>query len=219
MPFLGVRLSCTRAKRLSVLVQLSTRIKNPAQVHLSQGRTRVLNFFRVGVSPGKLILVDAPGYGARGRAEWGELFRKYLDTRKECVFMIILLSLRLLIVTLWLLYRLRRVYILFNAKHPLNDFDTQMLSHLSHTLISARGTQPFTLQSIITKADCIPASRVTQVIDKMRTEIWKAAPLCLPPIITSAAMNPPFGFEEVRQNIAEACRLSLLRPPPKPHPT
>ena len=117
------------------------------------------------------------------------------------------------------LYRLCRVYILFNAKHPLNDFDTQMLSHLSTTLISARGTQPFTLQSIITKADCIPIPKVTQVIEKMRTEIWKAAPLCLPPIITSAAMNPPFGVEELRQNIADACRLSLLRPPPKPHPT
>jgi len=138
----------------------------------------------VGGPPGKLILVDAPGYGARGRAEWGELFRKYLDTRKE----------------------LRRVYILFNAKHPLNDFDTRMLSHLSNSLISARGTQPFTLQSIITKADCIPVAKVTEVIDKMRREIWKAAPVCLPPIITSAGMNPPFGVEEVRQNIAEACR-------------
>jgi hypothetical protein len=56
-------------------------------MHLSvvakQGRTRALNFFRVGAPPGKLVVVDAPGYGARGRPEWGELFDKYLETRKE----------------------------------------------------------------------------------------------------------------------------------------
>jgi GTP-binding protein len=105
--------------------------------------------------------------------------------------------------------RLRRVYILFNAKHALNEFDVQMLSHLSSTLISARGTQPFTLQSIITKSDCIPLPQVSQVIEALRKGIWEAAPLCLPPIITSAAMSPPFGVEEVRQNIAEACHLSF----------
>jgi hypothetical protein len=107
------------------------------------------------------------------------------------------------------LIRLRRVYILFNARHALNEFDVQMLSHLSNTLISARGTQPFTLQSVITKSDCIPLPQVSQVIEGLRKGIWEAAPLCLPPIITSAAMSPPFGIEEVRQNIAEACHPSF----------
>jgi GTP-binding protein len=207
MPCSGVRRLCTRAKKPSVLDRIYP--PNAAEPHLSQGRTRVLNFFRVGVSPGKLILVDAPGYGARGRAEWGNLFGKYLETRQECVC----ISYSYHNLRSCLFDRLRRVYILFNAKHPLNDFDTQMLSHLSNTLISARGTQPFTLQSIITKADCIPIPQVSQVLEKMRKEIWEAAPLCLPPIITSAAMSPPFGVDEVRQNIVEACRLSLLRPP------
>jgi GTP-binding protein len=48
-----------------------------------QGKTRTLNFFRVGAEPGRLVVVDAPGYGARGRPEWGELFDHYIDTRKE----------------------------------------------------------------------------------------------------------------------------------------
>ena len=30
-----------------------------------------------------MVLVDAPGYGARGRPEWGSLFDHYLATRKE----------------------------------------------------------------------------------------------------------------------------------------
>ena len=49
------------------------------------GRTRSLNFFRVGPGQGSLVLVDAPGYGARGREEWGELFDHYLENRKEYV--------------------------------------------------------------------------------------------------------------------------------------
>lgn len=36
-----------------------------------QGHTKMLNFFDV---PNQMVLVDAPGYGERGRPEWGELF-------------------------------------------------------------------------------------------------------------------------------------------------
>lgn len=82
-----------------------------------------------------------------------------------------------------------------------------MLSHLSKNLLSARGTQPFTLQSVITKADCIPTDKIASVITKMRKDIWEAAPMCLPPIVTSAEMSPPFGIDEIRRNIAEACGL------------
>ncbi|KAG2011292.1 hypothetical protein CC2G_011433 [Coprinopsis cinerea AmutBmut pab1-1] len=103
--------------------------------------------------------------------------------------------------------RLRRVYILFNAKHGLNEFDRQMLQHLSQKLISTDGTQPWTLQSVITKADLVPTSQLSNTISRMRKEIFEASPLCLPPLITSCEMNPPFGIEKVRENIAQACQL------------
>lgn len=45
----------------------------------------MLNFFCVGKPPGKLVLVDAPGYGRRGRLEWGELFEHYVDSRTQYV--------------------------------------------------------------------------------------------------------------------------------------
>ncbi|KAG6902025.1 hypothetical protein C0995_005358 [Termitomyces sp. Mi166 len=152
---------------------------------LPEGRTRELNFFRVGAAPGKLILVDAPGYGARGKAEWGALFDKYIETRRE----------------------LCRIYILFNAKHPLNTYDARMLSHLSTKLIDQRGRQPFTLQAVITKADRIPSDEIHGTIGRLRKDIWEAAPLCLPPIVTSATMSPPFGIDDIRKNIADACGL------------
>ncbi|KAJ2917099.1 hypothetical protein MD484_g3309, partial [Candolleomyces efflorescens] len=149
------------------------------------GRTRELNFYRVGKEPGKLVMVDAPGYGARGKREWGELFDGYLETRKQ----------------------LKRVYILFNAKHGLNETDSLMLQHLSQYLMSKDGKQPFTLQSVITKVDLVPSNQIAATVEKMKKDIFAAAPLCLPPLLTSCEMDPPFGIDKVRKNIAEACGL------------
>lgn len=82
-----------------------------------------------------------------------------------------------------------------------------MLSHLSELLLTERGTQPFTLQSIITKADAVPTAGLQDVLTQMKKDIWEATPLCLPPIVTSAEMSPPFGLDLVRNNIADACGL------------
>lgn len=51
-----------------------------------QGRTRQLNFYRVGARPRDLVLVDAPGYGRRGRPEWGRMLDDYLSSRAQSVF-------------------------------------------------------------------------------------------------------------------------------------
>ncbi len=54
------------------------------------GRTRSMNFFAVGGedgrgSPGKLAVLDMPGYGKGSRQEWGEEIMKYLIGRKQYV--------------------------------------------------------------------------------------------------------------------------------------
>jgi GTP-binding protein len=147
----------------------------------SQGKTKMLNFFRVGAPPGNLVLVDAPGYGARGRLEWGALFDAYVEQRKE----------------------LRRIYILFNAKHGISQVDEAMLESLDARCQASH----LTLQAVITKADAIPRGRAVNAILKMRAKVLQAAPTCLPAIVTSANMKPPFGIEEVRKSIAEACGL------------
>ncbi|PFH53219.1 hypothetical protein AMATHDRAFT_137681 [Amanita thiersii Skay4041] len=145
------------------------------------GRTRELNFFRVGVEPGKLIVVDAPGYGGRGRPEWGELFNHYVETRKE----------------------LKRVYILFNSKHELNSYDIGMLSYLSEVVIRQR--ERFTLQAIVTKADCMRVEEAERKLIQIRKDIERTSAVCLPPIVTSTKLQPIFGIEDVRRNIAKAC--------------
>lgn len=65
----------------------------------------------------------------------------------------------------------------------------------------------FTMQAIITKLDIVPPGGAAEAVARMRTQILEAAPTCLPAILTSANMQPPFGIDEVRKSVAEACGL------------
>jgi GTP-binding protein len=103
--------------------------------------------------------------------------------------------------------RLKRVYILFNGKHGINDHDSQMLAHLSSLLLDDKGLQRFTMQAVITKADMIPSLDGQVSLERVRKNILDVAPLCLPPIVTSAQMKPPFGIDTLRRNILSACGL------------
>ena len=103
--------------------------------------------------------------------------------------------------------RLKRVYILFTAKNGLNAFDRQMLTFLSEKLMTPRGTQPFTLQAIITKADQVRIEELQTNLSLIQKDIWESAPLCLPAIVTSTALSPPFQIDLVQKNIADACGL------------
>lgn len=107
--------------------------------------------------------------------------------------------------------RLRRVYILFNAKHGINSFDSSMLRTLNEQC-QAFSAAKFTLQAVITKADAVPVEQVATVIPKMRQQIFEAAPFCLPPIITSATMQPRFGIDEMRKSIVEASGIGRIDP-------
>jgi GTP-binding protein len=98
--------------------------------------------------------------------------------------------------------RLRRIYILFNAKHSITRVDEAMLKYLNKQCKDTLSLQP-----VITKADTIPLGSTVTVVDKMRDQIRKAAPTCLPAILTSAYMSPPFGIAEVRKSIIEACGI------------
>ncbi|KAH9175937.1 P-loop containing nucleoside triphosphate hydrolase protein [Lactarius sanguifluus] len=149
------------------------------------GRTKTLTFFRIGPTPGKVVLVDAPGYGERGRPEWGKLFNQYLETRAE----------------------LCRVYILLNAKHGINEADKVMLQHLDEKIQSG---SRWTLQAVITKADLVPLHRDTTISSIKRT-IFENAPTCLPPIVTGSlkSTSTSVGVDDLRMSVMEACALAL----------
>ena len=165
----------------------------------AQGHTKTLNFYQVGKAPGKAVLVDAPGYGGRGRPEWGELFDYYVDNRKEYA--------RNPARCQGLTWdeRLKRIFILFNGGHGLNEVDTMMLRSLDERVQSSAGLK-FTLQAIITKVDVIPHNKFASSIAQMRKDIAEAAPTCLDPIITSTAKYPYIGINAARNAIAQACQ-------------
>jgi len=148
------------------------------------GRTKTLTFFRVGPHPGKVVLVDAPGYGQRGRPEWGQLFDQYLKTRRE----------------------LCRVYVLLNAKHGLSEADKLMLQNLDQRIQS--GDAKWTLQAIVTKADIVSPDKLDAAIKGIKQAIFENAPTCLPPIVTASSKSNGLGVSDVRRSIVEACGLA-----------
>lgn len=62
--------------------------RNICHTSSKPGRTRTMNFFAVGGpdeagSPGRIVVLDMPGYGKGSRAEWGPEITKYLVGRKQ----------------------------------------------------------------------------------------------------------------------------------------
>lgn len=69
--------------------------KNLCHTSRNPGRTKTMNFFAVGGedeqgNPGRLTVLDMPGYGHKSRAEWGQEIMKYLVGRKQYVPSIIM---------------------------------------------------------------------------------------------------------------------------------
>ena len=81
-------LSFTSVKKQCVI---AWRYPHPLLTVSSKGHTQQFNFYRVGAESGKLILVDTPGYGKRGRPEWGDMLDEYLKTRKQSAVLVSLL--------------------------------------------------------------------------------------------------------------------------------
>lgn len=105
------------------------------------------------------------------------------------------------------------MYVLFNAKHGLNEYDQLMLQDLDQQCQSSLG-QRFTLQAIITKLDLLLSVNEmsgAEQLKKIQADIFEAAPTCLPPIMTSVVKHPFLGIDEVRQSIAEACGVGRVK--------
>ena len=105
--------------------------------------------------------------------------------------------------------RLKRVYILFNGEHGLNEFDRIMLQSLEEKSQSPEIGGRWTLQAIITKADTMSGD-VRAAIQKVQRDIFETAPLCLPGIVTANSKNVHIGIDNVRRSMVEACGLGRM---------
>jgi GTP-binding protein len=113
----------SNAGKSSALNRLCSQ-KQLARVSNTPGRTQLLNFFELPTGR----LVDLPGYGYADvptavRRDWGALVTGYVEMRQN----------------------LRGLVLVMDARHPLTDFDRQMLAWAF--------TQQLACHVLVTKAD------------------------------------------------------------------
>ncbi|TVY87949.1 putative GTP-binding protein [Lachnellula willkommii] len=84
--------------------------KKIAHTSSKPGRTKLMNAFAVGGpeddGKNRLVVLDMPGYGKGGRAEWGKEILKYLSKRRQ----------------------LKRAFLLVDAEHGVKVSDRQILA-------------------------------------------------------------------------------------------
>ncbi|KAI4156910.1 MAG: hypothetical protein L6R39_000923 [Caloplaca ligustica] len=111
--------------------------ENICHTSRNPGRTRTMNFFAVGGedeqgNPGRLTVLDMPGYGHKSRAEWGEEIMKYLVGRRQYVVSDKLREKSVLAD----IDRLARAFVLIDSKHGLKQTDEALLQALRENAIS-----------------------------------------------------------------------------------
>jgi GTP-binding protein len=127
----------------SSAINLITGVRGLARVSKTPGRTREINFFQV---DSRRRLVDLPGYGyARVpppmRRAWQGLIEDYFARRRS----------------------LRGVIVVMDCRHPLTEFDRQMLLWCGHAQLP--------VHLLLTKADKLSRGAAAAVLHKVRNRL------------------------------------------------
>ncbi|KAI0996326.1 hypothetical protein K3495_g11855 [Podosphaera aphanis] len=182
--------------------------KRLAYTSSKPGRTKLMSAFAVKGSTGgdmnRLIVIDLPGYGKGGRAEWGQQIIKYLENRRQ----------------------FKRAFLLIDAEHGLKKTDIQMLELLEQIGAS--------YQVILSKADKIlPANiettsnsgRLQQVINEIKQtlcmEIQNQGPAVgeiIPCSSTKWLLGRRFGINELRFAVLRAADMEYRDTKPAVNP-
>lgn len=160
----------------SSLLNALTGRRSLARTSNTPGRTQQLNFFRVG-EPGRLRLVDMPGYGYAEAPrtvtrQWAQLVRDYLRGRAV----------------------LRRVLLLIDSRRGLRPADRDIMELLDKAAVS--------YQIVLTKIDKIKPSALAQVSAAVLQEARKH-PAAHPQLIETSSADR-IGISELRAAIMAA---------------
>lgn len=156
----------------SSLINALTGRSKLARASTEPGRTRELNFFRLG---DKLRLVDLPGYGyakapKREIERWTALMRDYLRGRPS----------------------LKRVMLLIDARHGLKPYDKDVMDALDKAAV--------TYQLVLTKSDKEKPTQLAALLGETQSAIAKR-PAAHPEIIATSSQTG-LGIAELRAEIA-----------------
>ena len=163
----------------SSLINALTRQKGLARTSNTPGRTQHLNFFVPDLpdqSVPELAIVDMPGYGyaraPKAQVEaWTRLIKAYLCGRA----------------------RLRRVFVLVDARHGIKANDKEMLGLLDQAAVS--------YQIVLTKMDKVKGAARDQLMSETAAAIAKR-PAAHPEILATSS-EKGLGLEELRAIISE----------------
>ena len=156
----------------SSLINAITGRNKLARASTEPGRTRELNFFRVG---DRLRLVDLPGYGyakaPKGEIErWTSLMRDYLRGRPS----------------------LKRVLLLIDSRHGLKPHDKDVMDALDKAAV--------TYQLVLTKSDKGKPTEIAALIAATQSAIAKRP--AAHPVIIATSSETSLGIAELRAEIA-----------------
>lgn len=160
----------------SSLLNAMTGRNSLARTSATPGRTREINFFRLGREEVREIyLVDLPGYGyarvSKTQVEaWVDLLKSYLRGRPN----------------------LRRVMLLVDARHGLKASDIEIMAMLDVAAVN--------YQIVLTKLDKLKSGDEESVRASVSVESRKHA-ACHPEIISTSAVKGQ-GIAELRAEVA-----------------
>jgi len=142
--------------------------KQLARVSKTPGRTQLINLFEI---PNIGRFADLPGYGyaevpAAMRKGWGQLIGNYVDVRTN----------------------LRGIILIMDIRHPLTDFDTQMLDW------AQQAARP--VHILLTKADKLGFGAAKNQLFKVRKELEAYEQQ---PTIQLFSAQTRMGLEEAHQ--------------------
>ena len=163
----------------SSLINALTGRRALARTSRTPGRTRQLNFFDLG---GRLMLVDLPGYGYARAAkteiqQWNRLVRAYLRGRAA----------------------LKRLCLLIDSRHGLNDSDRALMDMLDESGVSFQG--------VLTKADKAGAA-LEKAEETVRADLALHVAAHPRLIVTSARTQA--GIPDLRAEIAALATVNPL---------
>ncbi|MBS0384044.1 MAG: YihA family ribosome biogenesis GTP-binding protein [Proteobacteria bacterium] len=156
----------------SSLINAVTGRNKLARASTEPGRTRELNFFRVG---DRLRLVDMPGYGyaTGGKADierWTRLVRDYLRGRTS----------------------LKRVILLIDSRHGVKPHDNDVMDALDQAAVI--------YEIALTKTDKLKASEVAESAEAARAAIAKRPAAY--PYVRATSSETGLGIDLLRADIA-----------------
>lgn len=160
----------------SSALNVITEQHNLARTSKTPGRTQLINFFEL---DGEHRLVDLPGYGyakvpEKIKRHWQQVLSDYLQTR-HC---------------------LRGLVLLMDVRHPLKEFDIQMLDWSAH--------QGMRVHVLLTKADKLGNGPAGNTLQKVKKELKANYPLATAQLFSSLNRR---GVEDARSKLAEWLEL------------